>query len=143
MALTRDFKETIRARVQRDPAFRRALLREAIECMIAGDVSTGKAVLRDYVNATDGFRELGQEIGKSPKSLMRMLGPNGNPNAGNLFAILARIQNKEGVRFKVSETGKRDLFNKKSAVQFTKARFAKAVKKRTVQNQSKMQELHA
>jgi hypothetical protein len=106
MALTRDFKETILARVQRDPAFRRALLREALESMIAGDWETGKAVLRNYINATEGFRELGREIEKSPKSLMRMLGPKGNPNAGNMFQILAHVQHKEGIRFRLSETGK-------------------------------------
>jgi hypothetical protein len=42
MALTRDFKETIQARVKRDPAFRKALLREGIESFLSGDVETGK-----------------------------------------------------------------------------------------------------
>ena len=45
MPLTHDFKETIRARAQRDPDFRQALLREAVECIINGDLETGKAVL--------------------------------------------------------------------------------------------------
>src|SRR5258708_32249922 len=58
MPLTHDFKETIRARAQRDPDFRQALLREAVECVINGDLETGKAVLRDYVNATVGFQDL-------------------------------------------------------------------------------------
>ena len=52
MALTCDFKETIKARVQRDPAFREELIKEAIQCVHAGDVDTGKAVMRDYINAT-------------------------------------------------------------------------------------------
>jgi hypothetical protein len=55
MSLTHDFKETIRARAQRDPKFRHAHLREAVKCVIDGDLPTGKAVLRDYVNATVGF----------------------------------------------------------------------------------------
>jgi hypothetical protein len=38
MALTRDFKETIRARVERDPKFRKKLLREGVEAMVVGDV---------------------------------------------------------------------------------------------------------
>ncbi len=59
MALTRDFKETIQARAARDPRFRRELLREGIQCLLAGDVDTGKTVLRDYINATVGFEELG------------------------------------------------------------------------------------
>jgi len=33
-ALTRDFKETIKARAERDPAFREALLTEAVEQLI-------------------------------------------------------------------------------------------------------------
>ncbi len=58
MALTRDFKETIQARVERDPAFREELLKEGVEYLLSGDVDTGKAVLRDYINATIGFDEL-------------------------------------------------------------------------------------
>ena len=84
MALTRDFKETVQARVKRDAAFRKALLREAIESFLSGDVETGKAVLRDFINATVGFTKLGQAMHRSPKSLMRMLGPTGNPHAKNL-----------------------------------------------------------
>jgi DNA-binding phage protein len=101
MPLTRDFKDTIKARARRDPAFRRALLREAIETMLAGDLRTGKAVLRNYINATDGFSDLEAATNKSAKSLMRMLGPNGNPQAENLFEIVAYLQNKEGIRFQV------------------------------------------
>ena len=59
MALTRDFKETVRERIQRDPSFRVALLEEAVDCLPAGDAETGKSLLRDYVNATIGFGELG------------------------------------------------------------------------------------
>jgi hypothetical protein len=28
-----------------------ALLREAVECLLSGDLDTGKAILRDYINA--------------------------------------------------------------------------------------------
>ena len=57
MVLTRDFKQTIQARIQRDPDFRAHLLQAGMECLLAGDVATGKAVLRDYINATIGFSE--------------------------------------------------------------------------------------
>ena len=57
MAFTRDFKETVQARARRDPAFREGLLKEGVECLLSGDVDTGKALLRDYVNATIGFKE--------------------------------------------------------------------------------------
>jgi hypothetical protein len=55
MPLTHDLKETIRARDRAQPEFRQALLREAIECISNGDLGTGKAVLRNYVNAPVGF----------------------------------------------------------------------------------------
>lgn len=101
MALTRDFKETIQARVKRDPAFRKELLREGMESFLSGDVETGKMVLRDYINATVGFNHLAEAIHRSPKSLMRMLGPSGNPQARNLFEIVQYLQRKEGIRFKL------------------------------------------
>ena len=101
MALTRDFKTTVKARVQRDPKFRKALLREAIESMIAGDVDTGKAVLRDYINATIGFPKLAAAVDIPPKSLMRMLAPAGNPTASTFFEIVALLQRREGVRLRV------------------------------------------
>jgi hypothetical protein len=101
MTLTRDFKETIQARVERDPAFREALLKEGVECLLSGDVETGKTVLRDYINATIGFEALGDLTHKSPKSLMRMFGPKGNPQARNLFEIIGYLQEREGVHFEV------------------------------------------
>jgi hypothetical protein len=101
MALTRDFKETIRARAKRDSGFRKALLREGIENFLSGDVETGKIILRDFINATVGFTELGNVTHRSAKSLMRMLGPSGNPQARNLFEIVAYLQDAEGVRFEV------------------------------------------
>lgn len=104
MALTRDFKETIQARVRRDGAFRKALLREGVECLLSGDLDAGKAVLRTYINATLGFGKLAQVTQRSPKSLMRMFGPDGNPNARSLFEVVAQLQAAEGVRLQVRST---------------------------------------
>ena len=101
MPLTRDFRETIRERLQRDPGFREALLEEGVKCLLSGEVDFGKSVLRDYVNATIGFQELGGMTHKSPKSLMRMLGPSGNPQARNLFEIIGCLQEREGVHLEV------------------------------------------
>ena len=101
MPLTKDFKDTVKARMERSPRFRRAVLREAIECLLAGDVDTGKVMLRDYINGTIGFEELGDRTQTPPKSLMRMFGPNGNPQAKNLFDVIATLQQAEGVQFQV------------------------------------------
>ena len=101
MPLTRDFKETIQKRASRDGAFREALLKEAVDALLSGDVETGKTVLRDYINATVGFDALATITKKSPKSLMRMLGTKGNPQARNFFEIVAYLQKKEGLHLKV------------------------------------------
>jgi DNA-binding phage protein len=102
MALTKDFKETVKARAERDPAFRAALLGEAAELLLAGELETGKAVLRDYINATIGFERLAEETGTPSKSLMRMLGPKGNPRASNLLTMLAKLQRVTRVHLAVA-----------------------------------------
>jgi hypothetical protein len=101
MALTRQFRETVKARVERDPAFRESLLREGIDAMLAGELDTGKAILRDYINATVGFESLGAATGTSPKSLMRMFGPRGNAQAKNLFAVIGLLQRRARLKLHV------------------------------------------
>ena len=101
MALTRSFKDTVKARAEHDPAFRDALLTEAVDQFLAGDLDTGKAVLRDYINATVGFARLAKATGTPSKSLMRMLGPKGNPRASNLLAMIGKLQRVSGVRLEV------------------------------------------
>ncbi|MBY0504584.1 MAG: transcriptional regulator [Bryobacteraceae bacterium] len=102
MPLTHDFKETIRARAQQDAKFRQALLREAVESYLRGDLETGKAVLRDYVNATLGFQALEAQTDIPAKSHMRLLGPKGSPSAANLSSILTVLHKTEGVHFELS-----------------------------------------
>src|SRR5579859_2957709 len=115
MALTRDFRQTVQARAKRDPAFRRGLLGEAIENLLAGDVALGKELLRDYINATVGFPKLAARTKIHAKTLHQMFGPAGNPTARNLFEIVAYLQRAEGVSFQVrssrspSQTKKRAL----------------------------------
>jgi hypothetical protein len=84
-----------------DRQFRVDLLAETFNCMASGDLETGKIVLREYINGTIGFVALGTALGKSPKSLMRMLGPQGNPNARNLFDMIAHLQKVEGGHLRV------------------------------------------
>src|SRR5258705_13322487 len=83
MALTRSFRDLVQRHVAEDPAYGEALLREGIDTMLACDVDTGKAILRDYIKATVGFEKLGEATGAQPKSLIRMFGPRGNPQARN------------------------------------------------------------
>lgn len=102
MPLTREFKETVQFRIKRDRKYRKELLREGVGCLLAGDLDTGKAILRDYINATIGFEELSRLTNRPAKSLMRMLGPKGNPQARNLFEVLGHLQRAEGLHFELS-----------------------------------------
>lgn len=102
MALTRSFKETVQARVARDPAFKEALLTEGLNALLEGDIDTGKAVLRDYINATVGFPALAEATGTPPKSLIRMFSATGNPSAKNLFSVIRQLQAESGVSLHVS-----------------------------------------
>lgn len=110
MALTRDFKRTIKERAERDVAFRAALLAEAVDLLLSGDTATGKSVLRNFINATVGFEDLAQDVGTPPKSLMRMLGPKGNPRAENIFAVIGGLQRLTGIQLAV-RGGTEDPFN--------------------------------
>ena len=98
MPLTKAFDHTVQARMQRDPAFRDALLTQAIKALLEGDVASGRAVLRDYINATVGFEQLASAVGTPPTSLMRMFSPSGNPNARNLFSVIGHPQRQSGVQ---------------------------------------------
>jgi hypothetical protein len=102
MALTRDFKETILARAQRDARFRQELFTEAINAYLTGDTATGKAILRDLVNATIGFEVLAAAVKKPSKSLHRMLAPRGNPSTTNFFEIVRALQKRTGVKLRVT-----------------------------------------
>ncbi|MHA1566831.1 MAG: helix-turn-helix domain-containing transcriptional regulator [Alphaproteobacteria bacterium] len=101
MALTRDFKETIKERAQNDPAFRVGLLTEAAECILNDEANVAKTLLRDYVNATIGFQELGALTDRKPQSLMRMLSEKGNPSLGNISKLIASLRQHEGVELRV------------------------------------------
>jgi DNA-binding phage protein len=101
MPLTRHFKETLSARVRKDAKFRRALLSEAIETFLDGDIETGKSVLRDYINATLGFEVLAKRMKKDSKSVHRMLGPDGNPRAENIFTIFKILQDEDDISLEI------------------------------------------
>jgi hypothetical protein len=102
MPLTREFKETVQARIRQDRKYRKALLREGVESLLAGDLDTGKAILRDYINGTIGFEELSRVTKRPTKSLMRMFGPAGNPQARNLFEVIGHLQQAEGLQIQIS-----------------------------------------
>ncbi len=99
---SKSFKKLVQKHVSTDPAFAEALLREGIETMLGGDVDTGKAILRDYIKATVGFEQLGHATKTQPKSLIRMFGPRGNPQAKNLFSVIGYLQKRAGLQLHVT-----------------------------------------
>ena len=101
MTLTRDFKQTVVERVQRDPAFAKALLDEAATLFLSGEPDTARLILRDLVNATVGFEQLAQLTQKPSKSLHRMLSQKGNPSMDNLAAIFDAVRGWLKVSFDV------------------------------------------
>jgi len=91
MALTRDYKETVMARIKRDRKFARAMYAEAISAILDGETDVGLSMLRDLVHAEITFKELARQTGLGEKTLHRMLNRNGNPTARNLGVIVRSI----------------------------------------------------
>lgn len=97
MALTRDFKETVKERAARDPSFAKAMLDEAATAFLNGEANVARLILRDLVNASVGFEDLATETNRPRKSLHRMLSENGNPSMDNLAAIFGALCKRLGV----------------------------------------------
>lgn len=96
MALTRDYKTTVLARIKRDPKFARALYAEAMNALLAGETAEGLSMLRDLVHAEITFKTLARQTGFDEKSLHRMLGGRGNPTLRSLSAIVKAIREDLG-----------------------------------------------
>ena len=94
MALTRDYKQTIRERAARDPDFAASLMNEAVSSFLSGEPETARLILRELVNSTIGFEQLAERLDKSSKSVHRMLSLKGNPTMDNLTSIFSILQDK-------------------------------------------------
>ncbi|MCX7174861.1 MAG: transcriptional regulator [Proteobacteria bacterium] len=101
MALTRNFKQTVVERAERDPQFAKALLDEAATRFLSGNPESARIILRDLVNATIGFEQLAEMTEKPSKSLHRMLSPRGNPSMDSLAAIFGAVRHWLKVAFEV------------------------------------------
>lgn len=101
MALTREYKSTVMARIKRDPKFVRALYAEAVTALLDGETEEGLSMLRDLVHAEITFKELARQTGFGEKALHRMLGRRGNPTTKTLATILAAIRDDLSIRPRV------------------------------------------
>jgi hypothetical protein len=103
MALTRDYKELVQNPVASDLAIGEALLREEIDTMLADDVDTGKDDPARQHQGDGWLREAWRGDRYQPKSLIRIFGPRGNPQARNLFGIIGYLQKQAGVELHVGQ----------------------------------------
>ena len=102
MALTREYKQTVVARIQREPKFARALYAESLNAMLEGETDEALSMLRDLVHAGLTFKKLARQTGLGDKALHRMLSRRGNPTTRNLLAILKSIRDDLGIKPRVS-----------------------------------------
>jgi len=102
MALTREYKKTVVARIQRDEKFARALYAEALNALLEGEAAEGLSMLRDLVHAQISFKELARQTGLGEKTLHRMLSRRGNPTTRNLVAVIQAICEDLGVKPRVA-----------------------------------------
>src|SRR5258708_27099014 len=98
MALTREYKQTVLARIKRDPKFARALYAEAVNSLLEGETVEALAILRDLVHAGITFKQLAKQTGFGEKALHRMLSNRGNPTTKNLFTITKIISQDLGIK---------------------------------------------
>ena len=97
MALTREYRETVVARLRKDQRFTAALFAEALTALTEGDKTTSLSIFRDLVHAHISFRRLAEETGFDEKALHRMLSERGNPTMENLGCLIQRIEQDLGL----------------------------------------------
>ena len=101
VTLNRQLSPAIVLRLRSDSTCRACVLRAAAQAWLDDDVELSQGLLRRLVDATLGFEALSNLTELHPKSLVRMLGPEGNPSARHLGAVIARLAQWHGVRLTV------------------------------------------
>ena len=101
MPLTKKFRETVMARARTDKDFREELIIEATNALLKGDIETGKCLIKDYLNATEAFSAVADQLHKDEKSIRRMLGPSGNPTLKNFMGILNACSSSEHLDLRI------------------------------------------
>jgi hypothetical protein len=102
VTLNRQLSSAIGRRLRQDRICRACLLRTAAQALLDDDLELSKGLLRRLTDATVGFEALASLTDLHPKSLIRMLGTNGNPAARHMVAVLAQLARSESVRLTVS-----------------------------------------
>jgi hypothetical protein len=82
--------------------YRSGVLAIAVTELPVGKRPSCPAEARDTIKTTVGFEQLGAATDTPPKTLIRMFGPRGNPQAKNLFNLVGYLQKRAGVQLHVS-----------------------------------------
>lgn len=105
MPLSREFKELVVARAEEDPEFRRGLIIEAINMILDGEITSGRMMLRDYINATGAMADICKALSKHKSAIARMLGPSGNPTLESIVPVIRACADREKVNLAVCVDG--------------------------------------
>ncbi len=105
MPLSREFKELVVTRAEEDPEFRRGLIIEAINMILDGEITSGRMMLRDYINATGAMADICKALNKHKSAIARMLGPSGNPTLESIVPVIRACANREKVNLSVCVDG--------------------------------------
>lgn len=97
----RSMHEIVQARAAGDRDFVGALLQEAGELLLGGELAAARSLIRDAIKGSMGYADLSRRTGTPEKSLVRMFGPSGNPTAANLASVLCELQRHSHLRLRV------------------------------------------
>lgn len=100
--VTRHIGALVQRRVGQSPVFRDAQLRDAVDRLLAGDVDAGLDALRTYIETTTGFVKVGAAVDVPPRKLLQMFSPGGELPVRTLFAVLAHLQKRAGLKLRAA-----------------------------------------
>lgn len=83
-----EFDELWIKHLQDFPESRKTVIDEVYRLINEGDVEVAKTTLRMLINMTCGFKVISEEVGRHPKSIMRMLTPDVDPGIRAFMAVV-------------------------------------------------------
>ena len=98
MPLSREFKELIVAKAENDADFRKWLIIESINKILTGQITAGRIMLRDYINATGAMEDICKQLNKQKSAIYYMLGPSGNPTLESIVPVIRACADREGIK---------------------------------------------
>lgn len=98
MPLSREFKEMAVAKAENDPDFRKWLIIESINKILTGQITAGRIMLRDYINAAGAMEDICKQLNKQKSAIYYILGPSGNPTLESIVPVIRACADREGIK---------------------------------------------